>query len=285
MRILAGTDCDNPGTAHGASIHRELSLLVAAGLSPREVLAAATSETALAFGLSDRGRIAPGCRADILLVEGDPTEDITNTRRISSVWKRGHRIDRDAYRRSVRERIAAAAKLRNARAPPGSERGVISDFEGETAATRTAFGAGWMISTDAMRGGKSKAETASADGGANGSAHALRIKGTIENSPGQHWAGVLFSPGERFMSPANLSGKEGISFWIRGGGKPVNVMVFSQSRGFAPAIKEFVAPREWKQFQFDWKDFEGIDGTALLGIFWVPVRRLARSSSRSTMFS
>ncbi len=268
VRILAGTDCDNPGTAHGASIHRELSLLVAAGLSPREALAAATSETALAFGLSDRGRIAPGCRADFLLVEGDPTEDITNTRRISGVWKRGHRIDRDAYRRTIRERIVAAAKLRNAPAPPGSERGLISDFEGETAATKTAFGAGWMISTDALRGGKSKGETAIVEGGANGSARSLRVKGTIEDSSGQHWAGILFSPGPRSLSPANLSSKSGISFWARGAGKPLYVMVFSQSRGFTPAIKEFVAPGEWKQFQFDWKDFEGFDGNALLGIFW-----------------
>ena len=94
VRILAGTDCDNPGTAHGASIHRELELLVAAGLSPTEALAAATSETAIAFGLSDRGRIAPGLRADLLLVEGDPTDIVTATRRIAGVWKQGGVLDR-----------------------------------------------------------------------------------------------------------------------------------------------------------------------------------------------
>src|SRR5262249_60162703 len=75
VRILAGTDCGNPGTAHGASIHRELALLVAAGLTPAEALAAATAVAAGAFALADRGRIAPGLRADLVLVDGDPTVD------------------------------------------------------------------------------------------------------------------------------------------------------------------------------------------------------------------
>lgn len=53
-----------------------------------EALAAATSMPARLFGLSDRGRIAPGLRADLLLVEGDPTMDITATRSIVEVWRR-----------------------------------------------------------------------------------------------------------------------------------------------------------------------------------------------------
>src|SRR6201999_2434621 len=70
--ILAGTDAPNPGTAHGVSIHRELELLVRAGLSPIETLRAATALPAHSFRLPDRGRIAPGLRADLLLVGGDP---------------------------------------------------------------------------------------------------------------------------------------------------------------------------------------------------------------------
>ncbi|MDQ6801779.1 MAG: amidohydrolase family protein, partial [Acidobacteriota bacterium] len=64
--ILAGTDAPNPGTAHGASIHRELELLVKAGLTPVEALIAATSAPATAFHLADRGRIAPKLRADLV---------------------------------------------------------------------------------------------------------------------------------------------------------------------------------------------------------------------------
>ncbi|MDO5610053.1 MAG: amidohydrolase family protein [Pseudomonadota bacterium] len=78
--ILAGTDAGNPGTAHGVSMHGELALLVKAGLSPRQALRAATALPAQRLNMAGRGRIAPGMRADLLLVEGDPTRDISATR-------------------------------------------------------------------------------------------------------------------------------------------------------------------------------------------------------------
>jgi imidazolonepropionase-like amidohydrolase len=102
--ILAGTDAPLT-TVHGVSLHRELELLVRAGLTPMEALAAATSVPARIFNLSDRGRIAPGLRADLVLVEGDPTSDILATRTISGVWKQGEEIDRRAYRRHIRQEL------------------------------------------------------------------------------------------------------------------------------------------------------------------------------------
>jgi imidazolonepropionase-like amidohydrolase len=87
--ILAGTDAPAPGVAHGVGLHRELELLVQSGLKPIEALAAATSEPARFFGFHDRGRIAKGLRADLVLVNGDPSNDITATRNIVGVWKLG----------------------------------------------------------------------------------------------------------------------------------------------------------------------------------------------------
>lgn len=87
--ILAGSDAPNPGTAYGASLHHELEYFTDAGLSAVEALASATSVPAEIFGLVDRGRIAPGLLADLLLVNGDPTTDITATRSIVAVWKNG----------------------------------------------------------------------------------------------------------------------------------------------------------------------------------------------------
>ncbi len=92
--ILAGSDVSEPlpilgGLAHGASLHHELQLLVAAGLTPIEALRAATSTPARRFGLTDRGRIVPGARADLLLVDGDPTTNISDTLSIRAVWRRG----------------------------------------------------------------------------------------------------------------------------------------------------------------------------------------------------
>jgi len=92
--MIAGTDAPNPTTSFGASLHLELSLLVRAGLSPAKALAAATSAPARVFGLTDRGRIAVGKRADLVLVDGDPIRLIDDTRRIVTVWKNGYVVDR-----------------------------------------------------------------------------------------------------------------------------------------------------------------------------------------------
>ncbi|MGH3167778.1 MAG: amidohydrolase family protein [Trebonia sp.] len=92
--ILAGADAGTLGVAHGASLHRELQLLTEAGLSPAEALTAATAAPAARFGLSDRGRIAPGLTADLMLVDGDPTTDISATASIYATWRRGTRHNR-----------------------------------------------------------------------------------------------------------------------------------------------------------------------------------------------
>ena len=97
ITVLAGTDAPNPGTVFGASLHRELELLVRCGISPAQALAAATAEPARVFGLADRGRIAVGQRADLILVSGDPLTDITATRAIERIWRGGVACDRHAF--------------------------------------------------------------------------------------------------------------------------------------------------------------------------------------------
>jgi imidazolonepropionase-like amidohydrolase len=99
--ILAGSDANNPGTTHGASLHGELELLAKAGLTPMQALSAATGVPARCFHLSDRGRIEPGLRADLLLVRGDPTSNILDTRNVVSVWKEGMPINRRDYQAAV----------------------------------------------------------------------------------------------------------------------------------------------------------------------------------------
>lgn len=95
--VLAGSDAPNPGVVPGASLHHELELLVSAGLPADAVLAAATAAPARRFGLHDRGRIAPGTRADLLLVAGDPLRDIRATRAILRIWKNGAPVERRRY--------------------------------------------------------------------------------------------------------------------------------------------------------------------------------------------
>jgi len=92
--ILAGADAGNPTTTHGATLHEEMALLVAAGLTPVEALRAATSLPARRFHLAGRGHVAVGERADLVLVDGDPTKDITATRAIAGIWKNGYPVAR-----------------------------------------------------------------------------------------------------------------------------------------------------------------------------------------------
>jgi len=92
--LLAGTDPSNATVVHGATLHRELELLVRSGLTPAQALTAATKSPARIFRLNDRGQIAPGRRADLLMVRGDPTRDITTTRDILRVWRSGAEFQR-----------------------------------------------------------------------------------------------------------------------------------------------------------------------------------------------
>jgi imidazolonepropionase-like amidohydrolase len=91
--LLAGSDAGNPGTAHGPSLHHELALLVEAGLTPGEALRSATSVPARHFGLDGRGCLQAGCRADLVVIDGHPLEDIRHTVRIEAVWKNGHPLE------------------------------------------------------------------------------------------------------------------------------------------------------------------------------------------------
>lgn len=95
VTILAGSDAGNPGTFHGPALLRELELLAEAGMPLTDVLAAATSRAADRLGRSDLGRIAPGCRADLVILDDDPTRDVLAYRRIRAVYFNGKRLQRE----------------------------------------------------------------------------------------------------------------------------------------------------------------------------------------------
>jgi len=92
--ILAGTDAPSLGAVHGASLHREMELLVNAGLTPVKALGAATWVPAKYLRIRGSGQIVQSRPADLVLVKGDPTEDITATRDILKVWQAGQEVPR-----------------------------------------------------------------------------------------------------------------------------------------------------------------------------------------------
>jgi len=83
--ILAGTDAGDLFVPPGDSLHDELALLVAAGMSEMQALRAATADATAFLGMSDRGRLRPGAKADLLVLHADPLLDIHNTRAIEFV--------------------------------------------------------------------------------------------------------------------------------------------------------------------------------------------------------
>jgi imidazolonepropionase-like amidohydrolase len=254
--ILAGTDAPNPGTAHGPSIHRELELLVQAGLSPAEALAAATSVPAKTFGLKDRGRIAPGLRADLVLVKGDPTQDITASRDIQKVWKIGQEVPRPQAPRAT-----AGEKAPAAQAPASGE---ISDFEDGTLAA--SFGSGWQDSTDKLAGGVSVVQKEVVAGGASGTGKSLAVSGEVKAGFAYPWSGVMFLPGATPMAPADLSKFSGVSFWTKGDGRTYQLMLFATHLGRMPAQKSFTAGPDWQQITVPFAEL-GLDGSDIMGIF------------------
>jgi imidazolonepropionase-like amidohydrolase len=253
--ILAGTDAPNPGTTHGASIHRELELLVAANLSPAQALAAATSVPARIFGLKDRGRIEPKLRADLVLVKGDPTTDVTATRDLQRVWKAGQEIPRP----KADAKAAAAAP-----APQAPASGEISGFE--DGALTTSFGSGWVDSTDKLAGGVSEVQKEVVSGGAAGTAKSLAISGETKTGFAFPWAGMLFFTGSTQMAPADLSKFEGVSFWTKGDGRDYQLLLFATRLGRMPAQKAFKAGPEWQQVTVPFSEL-GLDGSDIMGIF------------------
>ena len=98
VTILAGSDAVNAGQFPGAGLHDELAKLVEAGMTPGEALRAATHDNAhfLAGEQADFVDVAPGQRADLVVVDGDPTADIAATQRITHVWLDGVELLRHA---------------------------------------------------------------------------------------------------------------------------------------------------------------------------------------------
>ena len=97
-RIAAGTDAANQMMIPGYAVHRELELLVRAGLTPAEAISAATRNGALLLRVDSLGLVAPGKVADLVILERDPLADIRNTLAIEQVMTRGRLLSPDSIR-------------------------------------------------------------------------------------------------------------------------------------------------------------------------------------------
>lgn len=238
VTLLAGTDAPNPGTTFGLSLHGELALLVQAGLSPMEALRTATAAPAMVFGMKDRGRIQAGLRADLVLVKGDPTVDITATRGIAQVWKQGEALNRGLAAQQVTEARKALAQAAPVQTP------VRWTFESD------ADLAAWLPSTDAMAGGGSTVKlTRHPQGG-------LHVTGTIDGKLPFAWAGLMWMPGGDFMKGKDMRGLKSVSFRVSGSGK-ARLMFYTTTGGFRPQEKAFEVTPEGNDVVLPLSAFKG----------------------------
>ncbi len=259
--ILAGTDAGNPGTWYGLSLHREMDLLVKGGLSPTQALSAATAAPAKAFRLTDRGRIAQGLKADLLLVDGDPTDTIAAVHNIVEIWKDGAIVSplRAARRAAISKEAIAVTPLPIA-LPADGRIARFGEANGKVAIT-SPFGAGWSESTDSIVGGSSTVAIALGGAAPNGQP-SLVLTGEIKPGFIAPWAGIAFYPASQQFRPANLGHAKGLRFWARGEGKAFAVMGFSTAGGQRPSLAPVAVGKDWAEVTLRFGELANFDPTA-----------------------
>ena len=213
--ILAGSDAPNPATAHGASMQHELALLIEAGLTPIEALASATSIPAQAFGLSDRGCLTAGCRADMVLIDGNPFEQPERFGHIAAVWKNGSEVELDLPEQGpARSASAGTVNPINLLEQPGR----------------------WMASTDQFMGGNSIAEQhwLEDDGRPR-----LAVQGQLVEGNAFTYAGTMWMTAEVPMQASNLNGYSEFQLQVSSDQTSIQVMFFSGETMSSPPLMRF----------------------------------------------
>ncbi|MGQ0650934.1 MAG: amidohydrolase family protein [Betaproteobacteria bacterium] len=149
--LLAGTDSLNPWNVQGRSLHAELANFVAAGMTPFEALRCATSEAARFLGESARcGTLAPGKRADLVLLRADPLRSLSALDEIEAVCVNGYFLARADLDRLLAQRAALArapAKIPAARVAGGSawRETIVGAEAGRIAWRHSRTPGGWLI--------------------------------------------------------------------------------------------------------------------------------------------
>ena len=90
----------------GLAEQRELEAMAGAGMSPAQVIVAATSRAAEYLGLEKMGSLRPGKDADFLVLDANPLDDVANTRRIATIYVKGVEIDRASLRATLLKRAS-----------------------------------------------------------------------------------------------------------------------------------------------------------------------------------
>ncbi len=234
----AGTDAGVSGTHHGWATLRELQLLVAGGLTPLEAITAATGNSARAIKVDgERGTIAPGKLADLLLVAGEPHRNIRDIERIKRVFLGGREIDREKLAREI-----AATTMTPI--PAIKARELIDDFE--SASGRSRLDTLWVNSTDPgvdatkMVYGRVARESS----GENGN-HALSVTARMSDKE-RPYARLSVPLSRGAIEPVDARQFRGVRFDVRGDGDYRLFIPTYNARDFAHFHALFKAAPPWQ---------------------------------------
>ncbi|MFN7924352.1 MAG: amidohydrolase family protein [Bryobacteraceae bacterium] len=205
VAIASGTDAGVVGTIHGYSSLRELELMVEAGMEPLAAIRAATQTSAKTLHVEgERGAIAPGLLADLVLVEGRPHERIRDIEQVRRVWKGGVEVDREKLAKVIGNDSTTPIPALPATA-------LIDDMEGE----RTRLDTLRVNATDSGHDHTKMIFTRTLRSPGN---HALTIQATMSEKR-RPVAQVVFPLSKGAVEPVDASRFEGIEFDARGDGQ------------------------------------------------------------------
>jgi hypothetical protein len=228
-----GTDAGVTGTYHGWATLRELKLLVRAGLTPMEAITAATGNSARAIAV-DRGVIAAGKTADLIVVDGEPYKRIEDIEKIRRVFVSGKELDLD----KLAKLIASPGPAPIAPVQMTKATARVDDFESGDG--RSLLKTLWVNSTDP---GHDHSRMVFGRVLRNGKGHSLMLMGNMSEKDKPYIrVSVPLRPGG--MEPVDTSEFKGVRFDARGAGEYRLIAVTQSARESYPAAK-FTAGGKW----------------------------------------
>lgn len=250
-----GTDAGMPGTPHGYATLHELQLLVAGGMSPLEAITAATGNSARAIKVDDeRGTIAAGKLADLVLIAGAPHENISDIERISRVFFAGQEIDRQRLSDEI-----TASKLTPLPALKATE--LVDDFEAEN--ERSRCDTRWIYSTDPDHDHSEIIFGRTLRDAGN---HALSAMAKMSVQP-RPFARLNVPLSRGSIEPVNVRDFRGVRFDVRGEGKYRLVVPTREVRNRDAYFQApFSAGAKWETVSIEFSQLKSV--MADRGIVW-----------------
>jgi imidazolonepropionase-like amidohydrolase len=260
ITIISGTDAPNPGTSHGVSLHGELLYLIKAGLTHEKALHSATGAVSKHFPVGSRGTLKIGAMASMLLLEGNPIEDISHTQNITHIWKNGIQYIRNAHDKSINTNKVIEA-------------GLITDFN--SSINKTTYGRGIIETTDQMAGGKSTVDLSLVDRNENN--QALMVKGEVKSGFVFAWSGISFIPALDQSQAVDMSQIKSLNFDLKAAINTAELSILLFEKGnFQPKEVKLELSNSWQSYQIYLADFINAELTEISNISFVVNQKLGK---------